>query len=246
MNVIIYSEISFKVANAAVYKSPSIAQHFKTVQSKGKITKYDTKSIMYLPLIYLSICVLCAYGKYNFEFRPNVHSKLNSLGVADVNGRQEGLIIGGTPARIEDFNWQILMIVNNVPKCGGSIVTARKIVTAAHCTFNINNINQLRLRAGSSRHDAGGVLVTAVKIFEHPNFNRPTSLNNDIAVILLRDALPIGSPTIGAISIGNGRPPTGTVVTVSGYGATQIGVDRPSVLHSASVPVVDPKVCTKN
>lgn len=162
-----------------------------------------------------------------------------------MNGNRDGLIIGGTPARIEDFNWQILMIVNNIPKCGGSIVTARKIVTAAHCTFNINNINNLRLRAGSSRPDAGGVLVAAQKIYEHPNFNRPTTLNNDIAVILLREALPLG-PTIGAISIGNGRPATGTVVTVSGYGATSIGVDRPSVLHSVSVPVVDQKVCTKN
>lgn len=173
--------------------------------------------------------------------------KLNSFHIADVNGRPDAdeLIIGGSPARIEDFNWQILLIYDNVPFCGGSIITTKKIVTAAHCTYKIKNINRLRLRAGSAQPNAGGVLVSAVKMYENPNFNRPTLLNNDISVILLRETLTFG-PTLGSISIGNGRPPTNAVAAVSGFGSTTIDGNRPSVLHSANVMVVDQTVCVQN
>lgn len=173
--------------------------------------------------------------------------KLNSFHIADGNGRSntDELIIGGSPARIEDFNWQILLIYDNVPFCGGSIITTKKIVTAAHCTYKIKNINRLRLRAGSAQPSAGGVLVSAAKIYENPNFNRPTLLNNDISVILLRETLTF-SLAIGSISIGNGRPPTNAVATVSGFGSTTIDGNRPSVLHSANVMVVDQTVCIQN
>lgn len=201
---------------------------------------------MYSQLLYLSILVLCVYGRSNSEsqyLRKN--QALNSLRTAYVKIQHEDFIIGGSPARIEDFYWQVLLIYKKVPFCGGSIITATKIVTAAHCTFVVKNISQLSLRAGSSRPDAGGVLVAAKKIYENPNFNRPSVFNNDIAVILLRDALVFG-PTIGAISIGNIDPPTNAMVTVSGFGSTKINENRTSDLHSVNVNVVEHKVCVKN
>lgn len=162
-----------------------------------------------------------------------------------MKSQQDGFIIGGSPARIEDFYWQVLLLYDKIPYCGGSIITARKIVTAAHCTMVVKSISRLSLRAGSTRPDADGVLVTATKIYENPNFDRPTRFNNDIAVILLRDALVFG-PTIGAISIGNGIPPNNAIVTVSGFGSTKPNENRTSELHSVNVNVVDQTVCVKN
>lgn len=118
-------------------------------------------------------------------------------------------------------------------------------MTAAHCTYKIKNIDQLRLRAGSANPNANGVLVAAAKIYENPNFNRPTLLNNDISVILLKDALVFG-PAIGAISIANSRPNDGEIATVSGFGSTTITGNRPDVLHAVNVPIVDQKVCVKS
>lgn len=137
------------------------------------------------------------------------------------------------------------MIYDNVPFCGASIITARKIVTAAHCTFKVKTIDRLKLRAGSPQPNAGGVLVSATKIYEHPNFNRPTVLNNDISIILLREALVFGL-AIGAISIGSNPPTAGAIATVSGFGSTTITEDRPSALHSVNVSVVDQTVCARN
>lgn len=179
----------------------------------------------------------------NHDFSERV--QYNSVHIADVKGEPEGFIIGGSPARIEDFYWQVLLIYNKVPYCGGSIITARKIVTAAHCTFVVKILSRLSLRAGSSRPDAGGVLVSAEKIYENPNFNRPTLFNNDIALILLREALVFG-PAIGAISIGDGKPPTNAIVTVSGFGATKVNENRTSDLHSVDVNVVEQTVCAKH
>lgn len=205
---------------------------------------------MYSPLIYLSIFVLCgSYGKlWNRSITPRF--ALHSIQITGANGRSvdsdvEGFIIGGTPARIEDFYWQVLLIYDNVPFCGGSIITARKIVSAAHCTARINQISRFQMRAGSSQYNGGGVLVKATRIVQHPSFNVPTLYNNDVAVILLREALAF-SPAIGAISIDNYQPPVGTVGTVSGFGATSVGDNRPSNLHSVNVPVVDQRTCATN
>lgn len=169
--------------------------------------------------------------------------------LADANGHKsqgdlDPLIIGGTSARIEDFYWQVLIFYKDIPFCGGAIITARKVVTAAHCLYK-KDIGRLKLRAGSSRPDAGGVIATFSKIVQNPNLNKPTILNNDIAVILLREALVFGE-AIGAISIGSANPATGTVATVSGFGSTIVGDDKATVLHSVDVPVVDRTVCARN
>lgn len=157
----------------------------------------------------------------------------------------DGLIIGGTPARIEDFYWQVLLIYNNEAICGGSIITAQKILTAAHCTARINSLQRLQIRAGSSQYNSGGVLVTAIRIHQHHQFNLPTPYNNDIALIILFKALAF-SPTIGPISPGTSSPSTGNLVTASGYGSTVPGGNQTSNLHSVTVPVVDQATCARN
>ena len=42
-------------------------------------------------------------------------------------------IIGGVPANIRDFPWQIRILENGSHLCGGSILSEWWILTAAHC-----------------------------------------------------------------------------------------------------------------
>lgn len=155
-------------------------------------------------------------------------------------------IIGGQPVPIENYNWQISMLYENQHFCGATILSPVKLLTAAHCTYKIRNINKLQIRAGSSDPNRGGVLRAALRIIQHPNFNQPTGLNNDIAIVILRDPLPFGN-TIGSIEIvnanGNLRP--GESVTVSGFGSTVINGIKPGILHSVNVPIVDQLQCVR-
>lgn len=78
----------------------------------------------------------------------------------------------------------------------------------------------------------------------HPDYNKPTSLNNDVAVVMLSESLTFG-PTIGPVLLSpkSLKLPAGTLVHVSGYGSTSTGSSNPAVLHYVTVPIVNINVC---
>lgn len=138
------------------------------------------------------------------------------------------------------------MLYNSQHFCGATIVSATKILTAAHCVYKITNVSKVQVRAGSKSPLEGGTLKSVTKIIQHNEFNRPTSLNNDIAVLILSEALVFG-PTIGGVALAgpNLILPGGTFVTASGFGSTDsdgLG-DKPDVLHFVSMPIVDQATC---
>jgi secreted trypsin-like serine protease len=59
---------------------------------------------------------------------PNL---LESAGTSWVKTSSQ--IIGGTAAVQKQFPWQILMIVDRAWWCGGSLIFANWVMTAAHC-----------------------------------------------------------------------------------------------------------------
>lgn len=84
------------------------------------------------------------------------------------------------------------------------------------------------------------------KIVEHPDYDKPSPLNNDIAVLILKEAFDFGL-TIGGIPLA-GKSLTvqpGTLLTVSGFGSTSINGDKPGVLHFVSLPLVEQSRCVK-
>ena len=54
----------------------------------------------------------------------------SSLEFAERNGR----IVGGRDATIEEFPFIVSLLLWNSHNCGGSILNANTIVSAAHCT----------------------------------------------------------------------------------------------------------------
>lgn len=149
-------------------------------------------------------------------------------------------------AQIERFKWQASLLYNSNHFCGGTIISPAKILSAAHCVYKITNIAKLQVRVGSTNSSNGGILRNVARIVQHPDYNKPTSLNNDIAVLVLSQSLVFG-PTIGGIVLAgkaNVLPP-GALVTASGFGSTSINSEKPEVLHYVSMPVVSQSDCLK-
>lgn len=154
-------------------------------------------------------------------------------------------IVGGSDTTIEQHPWQISMTNFGSHRCGGSILTERKIITAAHCSRG-TLLQYVAVRVGSTFRTSGGILFTVNRIIEHESYNVPTYLHNDVALMFLTSALTFGS-TVQPIRLPEMDEiiPSGTLATVSGWGTTEYEGSAADILQVVTVPIVDLDRCTQ-
>ncbi|KAH8373215.1 hypothetical protein KR009_002517 [Drosophila setifemur] len=129
----------------------------------------------------------------------------------------EPRIVGGTRAKEGQFPHQISLRSGGNHICGGSILSASFILTAAHCVKSGNNLtpaSRLSIQAGSLTLSKGGVRIPVSKVTVHPGYK---GNGNDVAVLRLQTALSFSSK-IAAIKLATSDPPNGATVDLSGWG----------------------------
>jgi secreted trypsin-like serine protease len=134
---------------------------------------------------------------------------------------------------------QISITDENSFTCGGSIISANVILTAAHCvTFAKKNIT---VRVGSTLSGRGGELFKVSKVFIHPNYN-PATTGFDVAVLILGKSIEL-EPKVKAVvelAAQDEKIVDETIVYVSGWG--YMTNDK---LWRVELPVANQKECTK-
>jgi len=169
-----------------------------------------------------------------------------------VNAARQAKIIGGTNAIPNEFPYQVHVDFDGRHDCGGSILSALVILTAAHCLKYYDNRLQAKLPSKfqviAGDHDQleneGTEQVRNVThLFLHEDYDSETN-QNDIALMILSSPLvfnryvqPIDYPKSPTEFSGMG--------IVSGWGR-QIDDDKaPAVrtLQRVSVPIVPKKDC---
>ncbi|KAJ4407992.1 hypothetical protein N0V91_003658 [Didymella pomorum] len=154
-------------------------------------------------------------------------------------------IVGGTTANAGDFPFIVSLQKSGSHFCGGSLINANTVITAAHCTVG-QTASSLSVRAGSLNRNSGGTLVKVSSIKVHPSFSSST-LTNDVAIWKLATSIPTSS-TIGYASLAasGSDPASGSTSTVAGWGTTSSGGSSPTTLRKVDVPIVSRATCRNN
>ena len=107
-------------------------------------------------------------------------------------------IVGGKSADLKHWRWTVFLAVAG-KECGGSIISSRHILTAAHCVFGLSASNII-VFAGSvrARHGSQNRSVSTVTI--HSDYVN-TTLVHDIAILHLSVRLNMNDPAVSFISL---------------------------------------------
>ncbi|XP_019944012.1 transmembrane protease serine 4a isoform X2 [Paralichthys olivaceus] len=153
-------------------------------------------------------------------------------------------IIGGSDALIEDWPWQVSLQQGGQHTCGGSLVSPRWVVTAAHCfTGSKKELSRWRVVSGQTfMGTLGGSYVD--RIIVNGNYD-PARNDYDIALMRLR------SP----ITVADARKPVclppeafglaaGASMAVTGWGYLEENGKVSPSLQKASIPLIDHTVCS--
>ncbi|MDP7114451.1 MAG: trypsin-like serine protease, partial [Myxococcota bacterium] len=101
-------------------------------------------------------------------------------------------IVGGQPTA--DFEHAVALYHGSSFICSGTLVTPTAVVTAAHCLDNV--ADPLRVFFGvNALKPWKGVVVPVVSYEVHPQWD-PVTLQNDIAIVILEEEVPIEPATL--------------------------------------------------
>ncbi|MFB7600204.1 trypsin-like serine protease [Streptomyces sp. NPDC056160] len=151
-------------------------------------------------------------------------------------------VVGGTPTTTHAYPFVVqLTDADGKQFCGGTLVAAGKVVTAAHCVSG-ESADGLRAVGGRTYLDGTDGTVSKVSgIWIAPGYSDAAS-GDDVAVLTLATAMPY-APAKFVSPADTGVYKAGTAARVLGWGTTAESGSPSDQLRTATVPVVSDTGC---
>merc|ERR1712004_195871 len=177
-----------------------------------------------------------------------------SCGSTPIRPNLNGFIVGGVEARPHSLPWQIRLGYTEgryaYTMCGGSIVSERFVITAAHCIELSKPNRKYNVIVGMHnrrKRDCYYKKVDVKRVIVHPSWNENRiAAGNDIAILELSESLrfndavqPICLATRGQSYRESDR------FVVSGWGALSEGGRSPDALQQLVVPFISESRCKR-
>ncbi|XP_012161668.1 trypsin [Ceratitis capitata] len=200
---------------------------------------------------------LMAYSLHTHNESIHTHLPRPYL-LADLDAK----IFGGSPVAITSAPWQVSVRLKEYEIvqfgyghiCGGSVITTRVIVSAAHCAIYTNITPTVYRFPNDFTIVMGSVYLQEVtpytlqynvlEVVPHPDFNLQP-LENDIALFFINGKIPTNYPTVSPIPLNRLALAAGLNCTVTGWGVTEQGITWP-VLLGTVVPIVATAQCNNS
>uniref|UniRef100_A0A670K661 Peptidase S1 domain-containing protein n=1 Tax=Podarcis muralis TaxID=64176 RepID=A0A670K661_PODMU len=164
-------------------------------------------------------------------------------------------IVGGQPASNGSWPWQVSILQNFYPICGGSLIAEQWVLSAAHCFFNrhhcilMGSMFQYNVLLGAyqlSNLSDNAVISDVQQIILHPDYNGLSGSTGDIALIKLKSPvkftnyiLPICLPESST------QFPLNEYCWVTGWGdiRSDVPLPDPRTLQEVKVPLIIREIC---
>ncbi|XP_029651214.1 CUB and peptidase domain-containing protein 2 [Octopus sinensis] len=174
------------------------------------------------------------------------------LTVASVFAAPETQIVDGSPARNCEFPSIVHLQVYNTPSdntvgmCGGTLIDATHVVTAAHCLEG--NVRKITVNIGSNhKWNLGPQARSVSKIVNHGEYVHTKYLiKNDIAILTLDRPVREGGCVKFAQLARKGETFGTRRCMAAGWGDFKFNGNSPNELYKVALPAIPHNVCKRD
>ncbi|MFF5016464.1 S1 family peptidase [Streptomyces sp. NPDC001165] len=151
-------------------------------------------------------------------------------------------IVGGTTTTTSAYPFMMQITdASGSQFCGGTLVAAKKVVTAAHCMVG-ESTSSVRVVGGRTYlNGTNGTVSRVSKIWINPDYTDATN-GDDVAVLTLSTSMPY-TPASYVSSSQTGVYAAGTTARILGWGTTSENGSSSNQLRTATIPTVSDSSC---
>ncbi|XP_065720238.2 venom protease isoform X3 [Drosophila suzukii] len=162
-------------------------------------------------------------------------------------------IVGGEVSRKGAWPWIALLGYDDPSgspfKCGGTLITARHVITAAHCIRDDLQFVRLGEHDLSTDTETPHVDINIARYVSHPEYNRKNG-RSDMAILYLERNVEFNSK-IAPICLPHTpslrqKSYVGYMPFVAGWGKTMEGGESATVLNELQIPIYENGVCIQS
>ncbi|MFF4036919.1 S1 family peptidase [Streptomyces sp. NPDC001816] len=151
-------------------------------------------------------------------------------------------IVGGTTTTTSAYPFMMQITdASGSQFCGGTLVAAKKVVTAAHCMIG-ESTSSVRVVGGRTYlNGTNGTVSRVSKIWINPDYTDATN-GDDVAVLTLSTSMPYTAAKY-VTSSQTGVYAAGTTARILGWGTTSENGSSSNQLRTATIPTVSDSSC---